>query len=349
MKNGKLLLFTLLSTGLLMSACGAQGASSIQGDTSSQDSVSADTSSQDASSAATSSQDASSTDASIEDSSQDSSEEVLSVVGKTFVGQDIVQKDYVYYEQMKEVVEVMTTTFNEDGTYWAYSGKSQSGAMVRDQDIFMFGTYVVGEETIEATPDYGIFDGRRSDIPDEYKEANKIVYFWDTNGNLLQKTQNMNDSHEFVSLDIVMIEGEVIKEYEAPESFATYHFVEAFAEPVSGELPSAAANKIANVQALYGNSIYGLGSKGSVYLEIPTQGHVAKFVGTYTEGENKGELVIDWVEYYVDDQLLLPDVQNPIFTITPMSGGYKIPLSEETDSETGAKYNICCYYATEAE
>lgn len=334
----KLFALAILSGGLLLSACGPEGELPLPaGITSEEDSSVVSQESQESQGSQESAESAASVESA--ESKDSTPAATLSVVGKTFVGDNIEQKDFAYYEQALEVIKVTTVTFNEDGTYWTYSAKSHSGAMVRDMETFMFGTYVVGEEQIEATPDYGIFDGVRSDIPDNMKEANKSIYYWGEDNKLRLKSMDMDQSG-MVELDVVMIEGEPIKEYEASETFAVYNFQNAFAEATgSDELPEAAQTNVTNANATYAQATLNLGDKGTAYVEIPSQGHVAKFQGTYEAGENDGEYVLQWKGYYLDGEFVF-EMNNPPFTIVPMNNGYKVPLDA-----SHSEYTVYAYYA----
>ena len=329
MMKTKLFAFAILSGGLLLSACGGEGELPLPAGTTGE-----------ADSGVTSQGSAESAASATSVESKDSTPEAtLSVVGKTFVGDDIEQKDFAYYEQALEVIKVTTVTFSEDGTYWTYSAKSHSGAVVRDMESFMFGTYVVGEERIEAIPDYGIFGGRRSDVPEEQKEASKTIYYWGEDNKLRCKSMDM-DQNGMVELDIVMVEGDPIKEYEEPESFDVYSFQNAFAEATGSDgLPEAAQTNVTNANAMYAQATLNLGDNGTAYVEIPSQGHVVKFQGTYAAGENDGEYVLQWTGYYLDGEFSM-ELSNPPFTIVPMENGYKVPLDA-----SHAEYTVYAYYA----
>ena len=57
---------------------------------------------------------------------------VLDLAGKTFVGTDVSEKDFVYYESTKEVVKATTLVFASDGTFEMTVTKRASGSYVED-------------------------------------------------------------------------------------------------------------------------------------------------------------------------------------------------------------------------
>ena len=66
---------------------------------------------------------------------------VLDLAGKTFVGTDVSEKDFVYYESTKEVVKATTLVFASDGTFEMTVTKRASGSYVEDGITLEKGTY----------------------------------------------------------------------------------------------------------------------------------------------------------------------------------------------------------------
>ena len=213
MKISKIFLMALLSCGLIMTACNTSDSvsqsskeeivssvpQSSQPTVSSSEVPSSESAVQSESSS--NNQDPSSVSSS-QPASSSSADTILDLAGKTFVGADLSEKDFIYYEAMKEVIESTTLVFGTDGTFNMTTTKRSSGSHVEEQVTLQRGTFQQTGNTYSITVTSMKFGNQDwMEMPVEYQTA--------TNGsiegnNILLETQNMDGQNQMVTLHMVL-------------------------------------------------------------------------------------------------------------------------------------------------
>ena len=127
---------------------------------------------------------------------------VLDLAGKTFVGTDVSEKDFVYYESTKEVVKATTLVFASDGTFEMTVTKRASGSYVEDGITLEKGTYQQTGNTFAITiVSVKIGDQDWMDIPIEYRTASNGTI---EGNNILLEAQNMDENNQMVTIHMVL-------------------------------------------------------------------------------------------------------------------------------------------------
>ena len=127
---------------------------------------------------------------------------VLDLAGKTFVGADVSEKDFVYYESTKEVVKATTLVFASDGTFEMTVTKRASGSYVEDGITLEKGTYQQTGNTFAITiVSVKISDQDWMDIPVEYRTASNGTI---EGNNILLEAQNMDENNQMVTIHMVL-------------------------------------------------------------------------------------------------------------------------------------------------
>ena len=127
---------------------------------------------------------------------------VLDLAGKTFVGTDLSEKDFVYYESTKEVVKATTLVFASDGTFEMTVTKRASGSYVEDGITLEKGTYQQTGNTFAITiVSVKIGDQDWMDIPAEYRTASNGTI---EGNNILLEAQNMDENNQMVTIHMVL-------------------------------------------------------------------------------------------------------------------------------------------------
>ena len=127
---------------------------------------------------------------------------VLDLAGKTFVGTDLSEKDFVYYESTKEVVKATTLVFASDGTFEMTVTKRASGSYVEDGITLEKGTYQQTGNTFAITiVSVKIGDQDWMDIPEEYRTASNGTI---EGSNILLEAQNMDENNQMVTIHMVL-------------------------------------------------------------------------------------------------------------------------------------------------
>ena len=127
---------------------------------------------------------------------------VLDLAGKTFVGTDVSEKDFVYYESTKEVVKATTLVFASDGTFEMTVTKRASGSHVEDGITLEKGTYQQTGNTFAITiVSVKIGDQDWMDIPVEYRTASNGTI---EGSNILLEAQNMDENNQMVTIHMVL-------------------------------------------------------------------------------------------------------------------------------------------------
>ena len=127
---------------------------------------------------------------------------VLDLAGKTFVGTDVSEKDFVYYESTKEVVKATTLVFANDGTFNMTVTKRSSGSYVEDSITLEKGTYQQTGNTFAITiVSVKIGDQDWMDIPVEYRTASNGTI---EGNNILLEAQNMDENNQMVTIHMVL-------------------------------------------------------------------------------------------------------------------------------------------------
>ena len=127
---------------------------------------------------------------------------VLDLAGKTFVGTDVSEKDFVYYESTKEVVKATTLVFASDGTFEMTVTKRASGSYVEDGITLEKGTYQQTGNTFAITiVSVKIGNQDWMDIPAEYRTASNGTI---EGNNILLEAQNMDENNQMVTIHMVL-------------------------------------------------------------------------------------------------------------------------------------------------
>ena len=127
---------------------------------------------------------------------------VLDLAGKTFVGTDVSEKDFIYYESTKEVVKATTLVFASDGTFEMTVTKRASGSYVEDGITLEKGTYQQTGNTFAITiVSVKIGDQDWMDIPVEYRTASNGTI---EGNNILLEAQNMDENNQMVTIHMVL-------------------------------------------------------------------------------------------------------------------------------------------------
>ena len=131
-----------------------------------------------------------------------SNDSVLDLAGKTFVGTDVSEKDFVYYESTKEVVKATTLVFANDGTFDMTVTKRSSGSYVEDSITLEKGTYQQTENAFAITIVSVKFgDQDWMDMPEEYRTASNGTI---EGNNILLEAQIMDDNNQMVTIHMVL-------------------------------------------------------------------------------------------------------------------------------------------------
>ena len=127
---------------------------------------------------------------------------VLNLAGKTFVGTDVSEKDFVYYESTKEVVKATTLVFASDGTFEMTVTKRASGSYVEDGITLEKGTYQQTENAFAITiVSVKFADQDWMDMPEAYRTASNGTI---EGNDILLETRIMDDNNQMVTIHMVL-------------------------------------------------------------------------------------------------------------------------------------------------
>ena len=135
----------------------------------------------------------------LEWSTVDVSNKVMNVDGRTFVGSDVIEKDFIYYNASKEVTQGMTVNFN-NGYCEMILTKAASGNVVSEIKQVMVGPYEQNGNVITVSfTYYAGEDDVYQEIPTTVVHTFNIV-----EDKIIMPTQNMDENNQPVDINLIL-------------------------------------------------------------------------------------------------------------------------------------------------